>query len=83
MTGLALTAALSSQGMKPLSIGLPVQPDMQLQHQNLPADLQPHAASLPSSAHGAAATLHAAVPYASMPEGPDPVMTFHQDLVSA
>ena len=71
-----LSVKVPSQGMKPLSIGLPVQPDVQLPK-------QPHAASLPICAHGAAAALPAAVPYATVPEGLDPVMTFHQDLVSA
>ena len=63
--------------MKPLSIRLPGQPDMQLQ----PADQQPQQVVL--QFHGALDAPHASLPLAAAAaEAHDAVMTFRQDLVS-
>ena len=76
-----LTSVSKLQGMKPLSIGLPVQPDMQLLQQLQPADQQPTQAALQlhAAAHG---ILDAPLPLPSVAEGHEAVMTFRQDLVS-
>ena len=70
--------------MKPLSIGLPVQPDMQLLQQLRPADQQPQAAlQLHIAAPGALDAPHATLPLAGgVADGHEAVMTFRQDLVS-
>ncbi len=70
--------------MKPLSIGLPVQPDMQLLQQLQPAEQQPQAAlQLHAAGHGALDAPHATLPLAVVAaETHDAVMTFRQDLVS-
>ena len=75
---------LQMQGVKPLSTGLPMQPDMQLLQQLQASDQQPQAAlQLHAAVHGALDAPHAALPLAgAAAEGHEAVLTFRQDLLS-
>ena len=76
---------LPPQGMKPLSVGLPAQPSMQLPQQSRPlVGQQPHA-TLQSSHNGhvLAEAPPEALSNVCVAEGHEQTMTFRQDLVSA